>query len=61
MIVSILSRKTAVRDGEEWSRRARGLLDRLRPQALTPSGPSRAGRALLAPLPEGEGTGVRVV
>ena len=31
MIVSVLSRKTAISDAEEWDRRAARLLERLRP------------------------------
>ena len=31
MVVSVLRRKTAVRDPEEWDKRAARLLDRLRP------------------------------
>ena len=31
MVVSVLRRKTAIRDAEEWDKRAARLLDRLRP------------------------------
>jgi heme-degrading monooxygenase HmoA len=31
MVESVLRRKTAIRDPEEWDRRAAGLLERLRP------------------------------
>jgi heme-degrading monooxygenase HmoA len=31
MVVSVLRRKTAVRDAEEWEKRAARLLERLRP------------------------------
>ena len=46
MIVSVLSRKTAIVDREEWEKRAERLLERLRP--LLERQPGFAGIELLA-------------